>query len=63
MSLIRNPSAFARTQSMIPVSTGHAQTAPSPASDLPSGWWIIPMATLGMAMWYWIITGLFALLG
>lgn len=63
MSLIRNPSEFVSAQTMIPVSSGSAQTAPSPASHLPSGWWIVPMATLGAAMWYWIITGLFALLG
>jgi hypothetical protein len=63
MSLIRHPSDFARAQTMIPVSQGHAVNAPSPASHLPSGWWIIPMATLGAAMWYFIITGLFALIG
>lgn len=63
MNLVRHPNDFARTQTMIPVTSGHARTAQGPASHLPSGWWIIPMATLGMAMWYWIITGLFALLG
>mgnify|MGYP001043979339 CR=1 FL=1 len=63
MSLIRHPNDFARAQTMIPVTSGHAPTAPTPASHLPNGWWIVPMATLGAAMWYWIITGLFALIG
>lgn len=63
MSLTRYSNDFASSQSMIPLSQGPMQTAPSAASHLPNGWWIIPMATLGVAMWYWIITGFFALLG
>lgn len=63
MSLIRHPNDFARSQTMVPIAHGSASTAPIHAPALPSGWWIIPMATLGMAMWYWIITGLFALIG
>lgn len=62
MSLIRHSNEFAHPQRMVSISQGHAQTAPSPASELPSGWWIVPMATLGAAMWYWIITGLMALI-
>lgn len=29
---------------------------------LPSGWWIAPMIGLGIAMWYWIISGFLSLL-
>jgi hypothetical protein len=63
MSLIRHPNEFARSQTIVPVAPGSASTAPTHAPALPNGWWIIPMATLGGAMWYWMISGIFALFG
>ena len=30
---------------------------------LPSGWWIVPMLGLGVAMWYWIVSALLSVLG
>jgi hypothetical protein len=29
---------------------------------LPSGWWLAPMLFLGIAMWYWIISGFLSVL-
>lgn len=63
MSSIRRPNHLARWQRIAPIAHRSASTAPTYARALPSGWWIVPMATLGMAMWYWIITGLLGLIG
>lgn len=30
---------------------------------LPSGWWLVPMLGLGIAMWYWIVSALLSVLG
>lgn len=29
---------------------------------LPSGWWLVPMIGLGVAMWYWIAFALLSVL-
>lgn len=63
MSLIRKSKHFYRSQTIAPIAHRSAPTARIHSRALPNGWWIIPMATLGMVMWYWIITGLFALIG
>lgn len=29
---------------------------------LPSGWWLVPLLGLGVAMWYWIISAILSAL-
>jgi len=38
------------------VSNGSAESR-----HLSNGWWIIPFAGLGLASWYWMITGVLSL--